>query len=49
MRVADTVAEAGCPYQWARTMILAGGDEAVRGRQVLAELGTAPMWEPPPT
>ncbi len=49
VRVADTVAEAGCPYQWARTMILAGGDEAVRGRQVLAELGTAPMWEPPPT
>jgi hypothetical protein len=46
--VADTLAEAGCPYQWARTMILAGGEEATRGRQVLADLGTAPMAEPAP-
>jgi predicted ATPase/DNA-binding CsgD family transcriptional regulator len=44
--VANTLAEAGCPYQWARTMILAGGDQATRGRQVLADLGTAPMAEP---
>ncbi|HKE75973.1 MAG TPA: LuxR C-terminal-related transcriptional regulator [Acidimicrobiales bacterium] len=44
--VANTLAEAGCPYQWARTMILAGGDEATRGRQVLTDLGTAPMAEP---
>ncbi|WP_067691611.1 ATP-binding protein [Nocardia jejuensis] len=34
---------AGCRYQWARTLVLAGGEEAVRGAAVLAELGLAPM------
>jgi predicted ATPase/DNA-binding CsgD family transcriptional regulator len=33
---------AGCPYQAARTLILAGGEEAERGASELADLGLAP-------
>jgi hypothetical protein len=34
---------AGCRYQWARTLSLAGGDEATTGAAALAALGLAPM------
>ncbi|MDP4510700.1 ATP-binding protein [Nonomuraea turcica] len=34
---------AGCRYQSARTLVLAGGDHAVRGAAALAELGFVPM------
>ncbi|MEC3958928.1 LuxR C-terminal-related transcriptional regulator [Nocardia sp. CDC153] len=37
---------AGCVYQSARTRILAGGDEAVRGATTITELGLAPMSTP---
>jgi hypothetical protein len=33
---------AGCPYQRARTLILAGGDTAPAGHAALADLGLAP-------
>ena len=33
---------AGCPYQQARTLILAGGDAAAAGRDALAGLGFTP-------
>jgi hypothetical protein len=33
---------AGCPYQAARTLILAGGEEAERGAAALTDLGLAP-------
>jgi predicted ATPase/DNA-binding CsgD family transcriptional regulator len=39
---------AGCRYQSARTMVLAGGDHAERGAAALARLGLAPM-APAPT
>jgi predicted ATPase/DNA-binding CsgD family transcriptional regulator len=34
---------AGCRYQSARTLILAGGDHATRGAAALADLGLTPM------
>jgi hypothetical protein len=34
---------AGSRYQAARTLVLAGGDHAVRGAAALADLGFAPM------
>jgi predicted ATPase len=34
---------AGCRYQWARTLRLAGGDESATGAAALADLGVAPM------
>jgi predicted ATPase/DNA-binding CsgD family transcriptional regulator len=43
--VADTLADSGCPYQWARSLVLAGGAHAERGRRGMAELGVAPMSE----
>ncbi|MCC9711204.1 hypothetical protein E4N62_41870 [Streptomyces sp. MNU76] len=33
---------AGCPYQSARTLLLAGGDHTATGRQALTALGLAP-------
>ncbi|MFF4778554.1 hypothetical protein ACFY05_37600 [Microtetraspora fusca] len=39
---------AGCRYQSARSMVLAGGDHAGRGAAALADLGLAPM-APGPT
>jgi hypothetical protein len=32
---------AGCPYQAARTLILAGGEEGERGASALTDLGLA--------
>lgn len=34
---------AGCRYQWARTLVLAGGEHAATGAAALADLGLAPM------
>jgi hypothetical protein len=34
---------AGCRYQAARTLVLAGGEHADRGAAALAALGVAPM------
>ncbi|HEX8803039.1 MAG TPA: hypothetical protein VF743_02565, partial [Acidimicrobiales bacterium] len=33
----------GCRYQWARTLVLAGGPHAARGADELAAMGAAPM------
>ncbi|MFI7701497.1 ATP-binding protein [Nonomuraea sp. NPDC049480] len=44
----DAFDAAGCRYQSARTMVLAGGDHAERGAAALADLGLAPM-APAPT
>jgi predicted ATPase/DNA-binding CsgD family transcriptional regulator len=38
---------AGCPYQAARTLILAGGEEAERGASALTDLGLAPVETTP--
>jgi hypothetical protein len=43
--LAEILAGTGCRYQWARTLVLAGGDHAVEGRRAMAELGAAPMAE----
>jgi predicted ATPase/DNA-binding CsgD family transcriptional regulator len=42
---AGTLNAAGCRYQWARTLVLAGGEQARRGRAVLDALNVAPMTE----
>ncbi|NXY95948.1 ATPase [Streptomyces sp. BR123] len=34
---------AGCRYQWARTLLLAGGEHTATGASALADLGLAPM------
>ncbi|WP_285587419.1 LuxR C-terminal-related transcriptional regulator [Herbidospora sp. NBRC 101105] len=46
LATADTFDTAGCRYQSARTLVLAGGDHAARGAAVLADLGFAPMALP---
>ncbi len=43
---ATALAAAGCRYQWARTLILAGGAQRARGESVLAEMGATPMVWP---
>ncbi|MEU8194030.1 LuxR C-terminal-related transcriptional regulator [Microbispora amethystogenes] len=43
LATADAFDAAGCRYQSARTMVLAGGEHAERGEAVLAGLGFAPM------
>ena len=37
---------AGCRYQWARTLVVLGGSDRVRGEDVLAAMGAAPMVWP---
>jgi hypothetical protein len=39
LTAADVLLKAGCRYQWARSLVLAGGGERLRGEVVLAELG----------
>ncbi len=40
---------AGCRYQWARTLVIIGGAQRVRGKSVLAAMGaTAMPWPPGP-
>ncbi|MCW3816901.1 hypothetical protein ONA91_20860 [Micromonospora sp. DR5-3] len=46
LATADAFDAAGCRYQSARTMVLAGGDHAARGAAALADLGLAPMARP---
>jgi hypothetical protein len=38
---------AGCQYQWARTLVLAGGREGGQGERALAEMGAAAMTTSP--
>jgi predicted ATPase/DNA-binding CsgD family transcriptional regulator len=44
--LAATLEDAGCRYQAARTLVLAGGPHAAAGRAAMAALGAAPMAEP---
>jgi hypothetical protein len=46
LSTADAFDTAGCRYQWARTMMLAGGDHGARGAAALTELGLTPMAAP---
>ncbi|MFJ2030826.1 ATP-binding protein [Streptosporangium sp. NPDC087985] len=46
LATADAFDTAGCRYQSARTLVLAGGDHAARGAAALAGLGFAPMALP---
>jgi hypothetical protein len=43
LATAVAFAAAGCRYQSARTMVLAGGDHAVLGDAAIADLGLAPV------
>ncbi|MEV6823444.1 LuxR C-terminal-related transcriptional regulator [Amycolatopsis sp. NPDC051102] len=38
---------AGCRYQWARTLVLIGGEQRVHGDSVLTSMGATPMVWPP--
>jgi hypothetical protein len=42
LATADTFDVAGCRYQSARTLVLSGGDHAVRGAAALTDLGSPP-------
>ena len=44
---ATALEDSGCRYQWARTLVLLGGEDRVRGEQLLATMGAAPMAWPP--
>ncbi|PZS29853.1 MAG: ATPase, partial [Pseudonocardiales bacterium] len=44
---AAAFADAGCRYQWARTLVLIGGEHRERGESVLATMGATPMAGPP--
>ena len=41
--VAAALAAAGCRYQQARTLVLAGGDHQTSGERILAAIGATPM------
>ena len=43
LTAAERLNAAGCRYQWARTLVLAGGPERARGEDELAAMGAAPM------
>ena len=43
LAAAERLSAAGCRYQWARTLVLAGGQERARGRDELAAMGATPM------
>jgi hypothetical protein len=43
LATADAFDAASCRYQWARTLVLAGGEHATAGAAALAKLGLAPM------
>ena len=44
---ATALESSGCRYQWARTLVLMGGDDRERGEELLAGMGAAPMAWPP--
>ncbi|MFG1948542.1 ATP-binding protein [Nonomuraea sp. NPDC048826] len=48
LATADAFDAAGCRYQSARTLVLAGGEEARRGAAALDDLGLAPMADASP-
>jgi hypothetical protein len=43
LAAAGRLRAAGCRYQWARTLVLAGGPERARGEDELAAMGATPM------
>jgi predicted ATPase len=43
LAAAGRLSAAGCRYQWARTLVLAGGPERARGEDELAAMGATPM------
>jgi hypothetical protein len=43
LAAAAALEKAACRYQWARTLVLAGGAEAATGQAVLAAMGATPM------
>ena len=45
--VAKDLDAAGCHYQAARTLVLAGGEQRAEGERILADLGAAPTVWPP--
>jgi predicted ATPase/DNA-binding CsgD family transcriptional regulator len=45
--VAAALEDAGCRYQWARTLVLIGGEHRAHGESVLAAMGATPMVWPP--
>ncbi|HEX6420182.1 MAG TPA: LuxR C-terminal-related transcriptional regulator [Acidimicrobiales bacterium] len=49
VRAAGELADLGCRYQQARTLVLAGADHAAQGRALMSALGAAPMAEPTAT
>jgi predicted ATPase/DNA-binding CsgD family transcriptional regulator len=46
LAAAERLYTAGCRYQWARTLVLAGGPERTRGEDELAAMGATPMAGP---
>jgi hypothetical protein len=46
-RAAAGFEAAGCHYQWARTLVLIGGEDRPRGEAAMAAMGTTPMVWPP--
>jgi hypothetical protein len=47
IRVAAVLESAGCRYQWARTLVLVGGQHRLRGEAALAAMSATPMvWRP---
>lgn len=46
LAAATALLAAGCRYQWARTLIFAGGDDEARGQAVLAGMGATAMRAP---
>jgi len=44
---AAALEDAGCRYQWARTLVFIGGEQRAHGESVLATMGaTAMVWPP---
>jgi predicted ATPase/DNA-binding CsgD family transcriptional regulator len=44
---AAALQNAGCHYQWARTLVFMGGEERARGESALEAIGATPMAVPP--
>lgn len=47
IRAAAGLEEAGCYYQWARTLVMLGEQDATRGADTFATMGVTPMAWPP--
>jgi hypothetical protein len=43
LATADAFAAAGCRYQYARSLVLAGGDARAEGESIMAAIGATPM------